>query len=97
MPFFPYKDSLSRLLNIEIFIFLSTLFNGTVRQRIKTEVLIELVITDFLCIVVEFLGGLHFTLSNRIFLEGRTTFNPGTLYAVDLAGALLVQLSSVLF
>jgi len=67
--------------------------NNVIISSLSTQVLFPA-----LMVVTGFTGGLHFTLSNRIYFRNRTVVNPGTLYAVDLAGAFIgsVMVSSFL-
>jgi len=51
--------------------------------------LISKLFFPFLVMTCGFLGGLHFTLSNNIFLKGKQKINFGILYAVDLIGSCL--------
>ncbi|RKY87100.1 hypothetical protein DRQ09_04995, partial [candidate division KSB1 bacterium] len=46
-------------------------------------------IFPLLTVLCGFLGGLHFTLSNRIFFSQKVNINWGIIYSVDLAGSFL--------
>lgn len=87
------RNSMRRLVLTQVLAMLSPLLlyfiliELTSVQSAGASVLIGNVIFPVLALLAGALGGYQFPLANRIYFDGQENARPGTLYALDLAGA----------